>query len=71
MIFKNPMPGISQLQEPVKLGKIEPWMVDFLKGRHSQEEWDSFRTYCEAGPVGRFFIGVGWALQSVFLGRRR
>lgn len=70
MIFKNQMPGISQLQEPVKLGKIESWMVDFVKGRHSQEEWGSFFVYCKAGPIKRAFIYAGWLFSTLLLGNR-
>lgn len=34
----------------------EPWMTEFVKGRHSQEEWDWFFAYMEAGPIKRFFM---------------
>lgn len=43
----------------------EPWMAEFTKGRHSQEEWDAFFYYCEAGPVKRWFLNVASAMNAV------
>ena len=64
MIFENPMPGIDELQRPVKMGKIEPWMRDFVKERHSQEEWEAFFAYCEAGPFKRALSHIaGFLIQ--------
>jgi len=45
--------------------KPEPWMAEFLQGRHSQEEWDAFFYYCEAGPVKRWFMRLASVLNTV------
>jgi len=34
----------------------EPWMVEFVKGRHTQEEWDAFYAYLEASPRKRWWM---------------
>lgn len=35
---------------------IEPWMKEFVRGRHIQKEWDAFFRYCQAGPWKRRLI---------------
>lgn len=48
--------------------RIEPWMIEFSKGRHTEDEWEAFYVYMEAGPTKRWFIRVGsWLCH--FLGR--
>jgi hypothetical protein len=47
--------------------KTEPWMAEFTQGRHSQEEWDAFFYYCEAGPVKRWFLRWTSVLRSIIL----
>jgi len=72
MMFENPMSGLGQLQKPVKMGKIEPWMADFVKERHSQEEWEAFFAYCEAGPVKRALCAIAGVLISIIpIARKR
>lgn len=44
---------------------IEPWMVDFARGRHSQEEWEAFFAYAEASPAKRKLIQ--WASWAAYL----
>lgn len=48
--------GISQVSLVPSLANPEPWMADFVKGRHSQEEWDAFFAYCAAGPFTRLIF---------------
>lgn len=64
------MPGLDQVQGPIKLGKVEPWMAEFVKGRHSQEEWDAFFEYCKASSFKRWCIIVGSVIHSIFFSRR-
>lgn len=45
--------------------KPEPWMAEFLQGRHSQEEWDAFFYYCEAGPLKRWFLRFGSIMRMI------
>lgn len=47
----------------------EPWMIEFVKGRHSQEEWDAFYAYMEAGPVKRWVLRLISLLHSVIFER--
>jgi hypothetical protein len=49
----------------------EPWMADFVKGRHSQGEWDDFFAYCEAGPVKRRLIKMASFLYFALIGNPR
>lgn len=58
MIGKNLSLGISQVSDVPSLANPEPWMGDFVKGRHSQEEWDAFFAYCEAGPFMRWIFRI-------------
>lgn len=44
----------------------EPWMEEFVRGRHSPEEWDAFFAYCEAGPWKRRFIVLGGVIARIF-----
>lgn len=46
----------------------EPWMWDFVRGRHSQEEWDAFCAYCQAGPWKRALLRLSWHMLSAFGG---
>jgi len=50
--------------------EVEPWMIDFVKGRHSQEEWDAFFEYCKAGPIKRRFLRIGSFFYYIILGSR-
>ncbi len=45
--------------------KPEPWMIEFVKGRHTQEERDAFYVYMEAGPVKRFFMDLGMVFAQI------
>jgi hypothetical protein len=51
--------GLGLGQTPDR--EVEPWMVDFIKQRHSPEAWDAFFDYYNAGPWKRAycrFMGV-------------
>lgn len=56
-------PGVLAVPPTVR---IEPWMHDFVKGRHSQEDWDAFFVYCEAGRFKRWFINIASVWFAVF-----
>ena len=43
---------------------MEPWMKEFVQGRHSQEEWDSFFKYAQASKFQRFLMRVVGAIAQ-------
>ncbi len=53
---------------------FEPWMKEFVRGRHSREEWDEFLDYVAAGPWGRRWLrcrallGLGLLAAAVLCG---
>lgn len=57
MFGQKPWPtlGRSLGEPPGKQIEIEPWMVEFRKGKHSLEAWDAFYEYCNAGPLKRAY----------------
>ncbi len=54
--------------EKVSMEKVsvELWMEEFVRGRHSQEEWDAFFDYCQAGPWKRRFIRWNSMIATIF-----
>lgn len=69
MMERMPTFGIDQVAVPIKVPKLEPWMAEFVKGRHHQEEWDAFFVYCEASPFRRGLIRLGWLFHALLIGR--
>lgn len=62
--FEDMMANESDL-ERLK-GRMEPWMSEFVKEKHSLEDWEAFFYYCEAGPLKRLWIQVWSVFLSIF-----
>jgi hypothetical protein len=45
---------------------LEPWMAEFVRGKHSMEEWEAFFEYCAAGRVKRYFMVIAAALSEIW-----
>ncbi len=45
-------------------GPIEPWMREFVKEKHSEEEWNCFFRYAKASTFQRVMMLIG----GVFFG---
>lgn len=54
MFGGKPWPEMGSL-EKTTAGEVEPWMADFVKRRHSQEDWDVFFEYCASSPLKRAY----------------
>lgn len=54
----GPFVDLSKLgQPPVPPIVIEPWMKEFVKGRHHPDEWEAFFAYVQLSPWKR---GLSW-----------
>jgi hypothetical protein len=69
-MMNRPIMGLEKALQPQKPIKIEPWMVEFVNGRHTHEEWDGFATYCAAGSFRRWLIRAGWLFYAVLADSR-
>lgn len=67
----SPMAMAKAIPAPARDFVVEPWMADFVKEPHHQDEWDAFFVYCEASPTKRCLIRVAQFLASLFLAVRR
>lgn len=45
--------------------EIEPWMVEFMKEKHSLEAWDAFYDYCNASPLKRAYCRFAGLLFEI------
>lgn len=58
--FEQMMAKAATFGIPKEMPKIdfrpEPWMKKFVEEKHTQEEWDGFFDYCDAGPFKRMVI---------------
>ncbi len=61
---EDPFPNEFDM-ERIK-GRMEPWMSDFMKERHSKNDWDALFYYVEAGPLKRIWIQMCSSLLSIF-----
>jgi len=61
-------PGKAEPVIPPAPVMTEPWMGDFVRERHTQEQWDAFGAYCQAGPWKRALLRLSWHLLSAFGG---
>lgn len=61
------MPGLDTGAPKENLGgPIEPWMREFVRERHGEEEWDFFFQYVKASTFQRVMMWVNGVIFRAF-----